>query len=88
MSVLSRHVIETISNALKSRMSTRNKSSSIVISVRILEKPALEILWLYREVLNYLLKNFATHHEIAKMRASITRYIQPTNMTHQHNADN
>lgn len=87
MWVLPHFVKETIANALNSRMCAEDRTAPLVATVRHDKIRHQKLLRSYPEVVNYLLKKFATGAEIAEYDATILRYMHPASMTHQQFAD-
>lgn len=86
MWILANYVNKIHTNALKSCKCATDKSSLIATSVRNLDNRYR--FRSYAEVVNYLLKKFATEQAIPEFDAAIIWYMQPADMSSQQYADN
>lgn len=73
--VLLHFVEETITNALNSRFCTTDKSFLLIISECNVDSQSWKRLRSYPEVVNYLLKIFATYQTSAEFDAVILWYV-------------
>lgn len=87
MWALPHYVNETLANSLDSRMCATDKSYPIATSLRNVDNQSHKLLRLYPDVVNYLLKKFATDPAIAGFDAAILLYMQAGNMTPEQYAD-
>lgn len=75
MRLVPHYVNETLANELNSRMCATDKSSPITSSVRNVENWSHNLLGSYSEVVNYLLKRFATDQAIVYLDAAMLQYM-------------
>lgn len=68
-------------------MCATGKSSPFAASTRNVDNRSRKLLRSYLEVVNYMLKKFATDKAIAEFDAAILRYIQQANMTPEQHAN-
>lgn len=85
--VLLRYVSETLAKALNSCMCATNRYFSFAALVRNVENWAPKLLRSYIEVVNYLLKKFATSRAITQFDSASLRSKQPATMTTQQYAE-
>lgn len=78
---------ETPANALKSRMCAEDRTAPIMASVRKIDSRSRKLIWCCLEVVNNLLKRYATDQAIVEYDAAILRYVQPAHRSPHQYAD-
>lgn len=78
--VLPHFVHETLANALQFLMYAEDVTVPIIFLVCNNDTRSRKLLRYYPEMVNYLLKTYATYHSVAKYDTAILHYMQPSNM--------
>lgn len=68
-------------------MCAEDRASPIIASGSNNDKRSQKISWSYPEVVNYLMKNYATNLAVAEYAAANLRYMRPVSITSQQYAD-
>lgn len=87
MLVLSHYVKEILANSLNSRMCAENRLPPFVAFVSNKEMRRGKLLRSYPQIVDYLFKKYKTDKAIVENDVAILLYVQPTNTTPHHYAD-